>query len=485
MRYVPCILVLLAGLGCGSAGDRNGNDATSQAASAAQQAKISSVVPAAAPALSAARQSSALTSTRIPPDRSRVPVGELVIGTWLPAGLDSYRFGAEDQALLAGLGLNQIEWLQRAESAGETAEARAMAFCRVRGLQMPVFYEPQGYTPYDKLQNWAKRSPVEEGFAAAVTERVQALKKQWAGEKGLQGYLVGHEDYDADYYEALAGVVAAIAKVDSLRPALTVGRIDHYEDGEVFCDAFFQEGGQPHIFQHEHYIFRGNVPTAGSGLQSKLSFLLKGYDQVAGHLQGRWGRWHAIVQVQSETRGEKVYYRKPSPAEISVQAGLALSRGAAGIVYFLYSSGVEEFRNNKGEWVQTRYYEGLVDRDGAPTASYGAVQAINRKLQALSPVLAGLYFYGAAEAQNEFLSGADADLAFGLFGDETRRTHLLVVNRRTWQGRTVALAAKGVGLSDAVTGEDLPIVDGKTRVALAAGGFRLLSVGEGAGGGGR
>lgn len=412
---------------------------------------------------------------------SRVPVGELVLGTWLPAGLDRYRFGAEDQRILAESGLNQVEWLQRAMLDGETAEARVMAFCNARGLQMPVFYEPRGYSPYDKLQNWAKRSPLGEGFADSVAQRIRALKTQWDGAAGLQGYLVGHEDYDQQYYQALEGVVAALGRIDSLRPVLTVGRIDHYEDRAAFAAAFFQERGQPNIFQHEHYVFGGNVPVRGEGLQQKLSFLLTGYDEVAHLLKGRWGRWHAIVQVQSEVRGEKVHYRKPTAAEISLQVGLALSRGAAGIVYFLYSSGVEKYRNKAGEWVQTRYYEGLVDSAGVPTASYAAVRRINGRLRALSPVLKSLYFYGATGAaerrENELLSWADSDLEFGLFGDEKRPTHLLVVNRRTWERRTVALGVKGDEVRDAVTGEVLVVDGGAVVVELAAGGFRLLAVG--------
>ena len=60
----------------------------------------------------------------------------------------------------------------------------------------------------------------------------------------------------------------------------------------------------------------------------RLSALLAGYDQVAAHLRGHWRHWYAIVQVHGETRNEKPYYRKPSPAEISVQVGLVLTRGA-------------------------------------------------------------------------------------------------------------------------------------------------------------
>ena len=265
-----------------------------------------------------------------------IPIGPLVVGAWLPAGLDTYRFSTEDRQQLVELGLNQIEWLQRAEVEGKTAEEWAMAFCNARGVQMPVFYEPRGLTPYDKLQHWATRSPVGAGFADSLSLRVQALAAQWEDAAGLQGYLVGHEDYQQKYYDALAEVVSALGRVDSLRPVLTVGRLDHYEDSRAFTDAFFQRSGPPNIFQHEHYVFRNNAPSAGAGLQHRLSALLAGYDQVAAHLRGHWGRWHAIVQVHGETRGEKPYYRKPAPAEISVQVGLALTRGR--LASFIFST---------------------------------------------------------------------------------------------------------------------------------------------------
>lgn len=417
------------------------------------------------------------------PQRPSVPtpIGALVVGAWLPAGLDTYRFSAADRQQLVELGLNQLEWLQRAEVGGKTAEEWAMDFCNVRGLQMPVFYEPPGYTPYDKLQRWATRSPVGAGFADSLARRVQALVAQWEDAAGLQGYLVGHEDYQQEYYDALAEVVSALGRADSLRPALTVGRLDHYEDGRAFADAFFRRRGPPNIFQHEHYVFRNNAPRTGAGLQRRLSALIAGYDQVAAHLREHWGRWHAIVQVHGETRDGKPYYRKPAPAEISVQVGLALTRGASGIVYFLYSSGREKVRNARGELVQVRWYEGLVDRDGAPTASYAAAQKINEQVHALSPVLAGLYFHGATSAnplaKNELIAAADADLEFGFFGDLQQQTHVLVVNRRTWERRRVVLGLKKDGVRDAATGAALAVEGRTSTVELAAGGFRLLAVG--------
>ena len=107
---------------------------------------------------------------------SRVSVGELTISTWLPAGLAEFRLSAADEANLAGLGLTQIEWLQRTGIGDSTAEELAMGFCNRAGLKMPVYYEPPGFSPYDKLHNWATTPDVAADFNETVRERVQGLK---------------------------------------------------------------------------------------------------------------------------------------------------------------------------------------------------------------------------------------------------------------------------------------------------------------------
>ena len=405
------------------------------------------------------------------PKPGRLTVGELVLGTWLPAGLHEFRFTSRDQDLLAASGLNAVEWLQRAEVGGLTAEDHAMRFCDARGFKMPVFYEPPHFPPVGKLQNWATKAQLVAGFADSVAVRVRALQSKWGRARGFWGYLVGHEDYARDYYPALDAVVGAIAALDSQRPAITVGRLDHYDSPVDFADAFFRDEGPPNIFQHEHYVFKGAVPQRGKALQDKLSFLLTGYDQVAAILRGRWGRWHAIVQVQSEMRGTQLYYRKPTATEIEVQAGLALTRGASGIVYFIYSSGIETLSNEPD-----RVYEGLVDQSGQPTASYTAVQKINGRLRKLSPALAGLYYYGATGMQGGLVTRPTADLEFGYFGNDGGITHVLVVNRRTWEPRTVVLGIRGDEVRDAVADRALAVNNGDVEVALAAGGWRFLAV---------
>ena len=409
---------------------------------------------------------------------SQVPVGPLALGVWLPAGLDRFRFEAEDQERLVALGINQIEWLQRANQDSLSAEELAMAFCNHYGMRMPVYYEPRGYSPYDKLRNWATRTELEAGFADSVRERVQGLQQQWSEATGFYGYLVGHEDYRKEYAAALGQIVEVLRQEDPSRPALTVGNIGDYASVEAFMDAFFAAGGPANIFQHERYVFRKNVPLSGKGLQRRLQDLVRGYESVARHLQGRHGRWHAIVQAQGEIRQGEVFYRQPSAAELRVQAGLALSQGASGIIYFLYSSGVEEVLDRDSVLVERREYLGLVDRDGVPTPSYFAVQQLNGWLHRLSEVLEELHFHGgfsnSKTPRNPLLRNAAVDLAFGLFGDGVNASHLLVVNRRTGADREVELEVYGEQVTDALSGEKMEVLDGKFQVRLEAGGFRLL-----------
>ena len=410
---------------------------------------------------------------------SRVPMGPLVTSAWLPAGIDEFRFSAADQQTLADLGLTHIQWLQRAEQDGQSAEALAMAFASREGMGLPVYFEAPGYSPYDKLRNWATMASISDTFDVAVFARARALAARWEPEPGFAGYLIGHEDYRASTYEALGRTVAALRAVDPQRPAFTVGAIGSYPKTGRFLDVFFDDGGAPNIFQHEHYVFEADVVVGE--VQTPLKHLVRGYDRVARHLRDRHGRWHAIVQVHAESRDGTLFYRQPTAAEISVQVGLALARGAAGIVYFLYSSGTERVLNGAGEIVQVREYTGLVDRVGEPTAAWRAARELNRRLRALSAALADRTFRGGYEARrapaDEPLASSETDLDLAFFGDSEGTSHVLVVNRRTDAARTVSLeVGNGIRFID-VEKEDPLIVDESVLTAVMdAGGFRLFEV---------
>lgn len=428
----------------------------------------------AALAVSGCDLSNPAASTEFAP--ARLPVGPLEISAWLPAGMgEEVRL---DEAALGSLGLTHLEWLQRAERDGASAEELAMRFCSGAGLKMPVYYEPPGFSPYDKLRNWATRTEVTEGFDDSVRARVVSLVSRWEGEAGLAGYLVGHEDYSRHYYAALERTVAALRQADSLRPAYTVGHIDSYSRRERFLEAFFPEGGPANVFQHEHYVFHADVPDSGRALQRRLDELAEGYGRAARAVQRRNGRWHAIVQAHAEIRRGELYYRKPGAGELRAQVGLALARGAAGVVYFLYSSGEERVLDGEGQVREVRQYEGLVSADGVPTAAYQAAAELNALLADLAPALELLHFHGGYRGDRlpagAPLQAAGAELEVGLFGDGDFVSHALVASRLTHRGQTANLVLPGARARDALSGEELG--EGRVRLTLGAGSFRLLSL---------
>lgn len=409
---------------------------------------------------------------------SALAIGPLWIATWLPAGMNDFHFNEDDRAHLADLGVNAVQWLQRYRDDRGTAEEQLMRFASERGWRMLAYYEPSDFSPYDKLHNWATRGEGVDSDSLRVV--VEGVYRQWNETPAFAGYLVGHEDYRKAQYASLSAVVGALSAIDAKRPAYSVGRLRDYDDRHAFFDALFDSGASGNVFQQEHYVFRGGVPSEGGSFQRRISLLAEGYDEVARGLEGRSGQWHAIVQVQSEVRGARAYYRKPAAAEIRLQVGLALSRGASGIVYFLYSSGVEELRDGQGGVVETREYEGLVDFDGLPTPSYAAVQQINSDLRALSPTLESLHFHGALSSrfllENSLIKRIEGTAEVGLFGDGQLVSHLLVVNRWGHAAQRVRLRLNASAVFDALTGVGYDLVKGHVEIELAAGDFSLLRI---------
>jgi hypothetical protein len=163
-----------------------------------------------------------------------------------------------------------------------------------------------------------------------------------------------------------------------------------------------------------------------------------------------------------------------------VQAGLALSRGASGIVYFLYSSGVENVLNGDGDLVQVRFYDGLVDAEREPTERYDAARQLNGRLAVFGEVLHDRYFLGGYEARrapaDEPVTCDDERTDLGFFGDASATSHVLVVNRHTTDARTVRLSLAAEAVLRDVEGVALRTGPAGVEVDLPPGGFRLLAI---------
>ena len=333
-----------------------------------------------------------------------VAQGPLTIGVWLPAGLDEFRFDAADQDRLLALGINQVEWLQRASVGGSTAEELAMEFCTRNGLSMPVYYEPKGFSPYEKLRNWTTRAKVGASFQSDVRARVRALKEQWGPESGFAGYLIGHEDYRDSYYPALGQTVDVLRQEDPGRPAFTVGRLESFPSKSRFLNAFFSEVGPTNLFQQEHYIFRGTMPQTGKKLRQKLRELVTGYSGVARHLKGRNARWHAILPSARGGAGTEGCIGKVLPQADRSGAGGAGGRGAGAgrLRHHLLPLQLGDREGARRRWrggpgpVTTK--DSWIEA-GEPTPAYEAARELNLRLGKIGRELAALYFRGGYSAQ--------------------------------------------------------------------------------------
>ena len=475
--------------------------------------------------------------------RSQQPVGELTIGAWQPFGLSETDPQLMDAAELEDLKFNLIQFNPRQKFAAAVVDVTAQydslsgeqltaSFIQGTELSMPWYYEPVGFSDHDKLENWATCNFPEgfvakcdtlPGYAQMVQTIIDSVREQYRGLNGaldgLQGYLLMNEigdriEYTSDFYSAMSAAIRVMRSVDPNRPAFVVERIDNFDtrgSAEQFMSHFFATGNPPNVFQHEDYVFRKNIPLEKEDppqgghitVQKQLDSLLDGYDRVC-RLVGKFrGRWHAIVQAHGEDRPDaplSAQLRKPEPGEIRVQVGLGLSRGASGIVYFVYSSGLEK----KTHWT----YHGLVDASGAPAdGRYHAVKSINGYLDSISTTMRSLYFHGAISWRewdnlpsvggNDLLrrveivrdtydpldaSGA-GHLEFGLFGDGMDTSHLLVVNRRTHVRQKLEIITAKQRVLDAARGDSLAMEvafvhklrrDRKFTLELEPGGFRLL-----------
>ena len=475
--------------------------------------------------------------------RSQEPVGDLTIGVWQPFGLSETDLQLMDIAELEDLKFNLIQFNPRQQFAAAvvdvstaydslSGEQLTASFIHGTELSMLWYYEPIGFSDHDKLENWATcnfsegfiaRCDTLPGYMKTVQTIIDSVREQYRGLNsdlgGLQGYLLMNEigdqiEYTSDFYSAMSAAIRVMRSVDPSRPAFVVERIDNFDkrgSAEQFMRHFFETSNPPNVFQHEDYVFRKNIPIekenpSQSGditVQKQLDSLLDGYDRVCRLVVKFRGRWHAIVQVHGEDRPNaplSAELRKPEPGEIRVQVGLALSRGASGIVYFVYSSGLEK----KTHWT----YHGLVDVSGAPADDrYHVVKSINGYLDSISTTMRSLYFHGAIswrerdnmprvggndllrhveivrDINDPFDAKRAGHLEFGLFGDGVDNSHLLVVNRRTHVRQKIEIYTGKQRVLDAASGDSLAteITFGhklrrgrKFTLELEPGDFRLL-----------
>ncbi len=224
--------------------------------------------------------------------------------------------------------------------------------------------------------------------AHKLEQQAIALSGKWGNapyEAGFFGYFIGHEQhpkwgddfqggiYDSTTYDNLGRVIDAIRLEDNERAIVAVGRVNDTEawtdeEQEAFRKVFFRSDMESpaNIIMNEQYVFHcathseTQVQSYLDQLTGANGSLTRTRDMVnaaRGENPPRKAEWYHIINVNHEyqcgeigipnscwtgTRPGSVpsspHRRRPTPAELSVQAYMALARGATGIVYYSHTT---------------------------------------------------------------------------------------------------------------------------------------------------
>ena len=230
-------------------------------------------------------------------------------------------------------------------------------------------------------------------------ETVDSLASKWTAYDGFYGYRIGHEAdpcghgiYDSRTYANMVTVIDSIRAYDTTHRIVAVGNTESgvWDRGEqdAFRQSFFRpatEPGPANIFMQERYIIAAEQTTEDI-VQSEFTELRTALNTIGTMVrtarnEGRKAEWHSIVQVAHQNRGETTgYHRHPTLPELKAQVNMALSRGATGVTYFVYTS-------SNGE-VEGYEYEGLVDFNRARRQPiWDTVRTVNDTLRILGNAL--------------------------------------------------------------------------------------------------
>ena len=387
---------------------------------------------------------------------SNMPVGaQFVIGVWQPGGhvRQDTSFTERDVRDLLELGIDLLDdSTPRVNAFPNTANGQDFeeGIARQWPGRFVVYYEPENVFPWGRtLEHYAgDRGLVPLGFfrRRELSAKVIALADKWGAFPGFYGYRIGHEFspagagiYDSAVYGNLAGVIDTIRVHDRSHRIIAIGDVANgnwtAQEREAFRQVFFRPERPANVVQHFRYYI--NVTDDSEiKVQRKLSDLTDSFDMIGRDVrtsldEGRQAEWQFMVNAANQDHHRFTDIRYPRHAELKAQVYLALSRGAKGILYFLYTSS----NGQVSGWV----YTALVDYPDRNRIQpyWNNVRAVNDTLRILGDALYPLRWVdGFPESQlppSTFVVGTSSDaLEFGTFRDEAdgNRDYLLVVNKK-------------------------------------------------------
>ena len=289
-------------------------------------------------------------------------------------------------------------------------------------------------------------------------EAARLLWNKWRTYPGFYGYRIGHETdycggiYDSRTYDNMSTVIDSIRAYDTQHRIIAVGNtLDTRwtaEDQAEFRQNFFRPNTIPggpdpspaNIFMQEVYILADGDDSEDE-VQARFNWLRGGLDSIGTMVdlalsENRKAEWHFIVQVSQTDRidpAQEGLYRHPTLPELKAQVNMALSRGATGVTYFLYTSSNGPVSNYE--------YTGLVDLNRKRAPIWNTVRTVNNTLRTLGDALNPLT-WDAGFPSNRLSNATLVDavrpsanhaatagqLEFGVFHDD-EADYVLVVNR--------------------------------------------------------
>lgn len=192
---------------------------------------------------------------------------------------------------------------------------------------------------------------------ADIRRFVENVHTVYGSNSGLGAIRVAHQGYmdQSDHWPYIQYACDRIQEFfgDNIR-SVAIHNVFHWNDGDTTSlENFFRQVASLDVYQHEYYPFfrshqRRTVgiqfpPYYGNEYQTTIidQRLLATYDQTRRAL-ARSGNNHTTLEViiqtcsQLTSESDTTYFRRPTEAEIWLQAFLAIGRGYKGVHTYVY-----------------------------------------------------------------------------------------------------------------------------------------------------
>jgi hypothetical protein len=291
------------------------------------------------------------------------------------------------------------------------------------------------------------------------SETAAAVARDYASHPALYGYFITDEP-SAKGFAPLAASVKALRRADPHHLAY-INLFPNYASEvqlgansyEEYVDRFLKQV-RPRLLSYDHYA------------------LMKGGERVA-----MWSNLEVIREkaMAANTPFAAIVlstphndYRDPTEADLRFEAWQALAYGARGLLYFTYWTPddlVAGFRN------------GIIEKDGTPTAHYAQVQRVNREIAPVGEFLSRMVSMGVfhsdsrvpgtlslwpgALVQKVVAPTESGGVVIGQFQDRDKNGYVVVANRSPRAATTIELRVRpdmaGVHEIDPVSLREGPI----------------------------